>query len=116
MKKIVFTIIIVLTPFIVETSCTDYLDVVPDNIPTIDHAFNKRYQAEGFLYGLYGFLPYHASVEANPAFYAGEETWSYKNFDRSWSYNTQMWEIAIGEQGTNPLSVITGQAIATGSP
>ena len=64
MKKIVFTIIIVLTPFIVETSCTDYLDVVPDNIPTIDHAFNKRYQAEGFLYGLYGFLPYHASVEA----------------------------------------------------
>jgi hypothetical protein len=100
MKKIIYTIIIVLIPFIVETSCTDYLDVVPDNIPTIDHAFNKRYQAESFLYGLYGFLPYHASVASNPAFYAGEETWLFKNFDKDRYFNSRMWEIAIGEQGT----------------
>ena len=28
------------------SSCSDYLDVVPDNIPTIDHAFNNRVNAE----------------------------------------------------------------------
>jgi hypothetical protein len=30
-------------------SCGDYLDVIPDNIPTVDHAFKTRYQAEGYL-------------------------------------------------------------------
>ena len=30
-------------------SCQEYLNVVPDNIPTVDHAFKNRHEAEGFL-------------------------------------------------------------------
>src|SRR5690554_2682175 len=80
------------------TSCNNYLDVVPDNIPTIDHAFNKRYQAEGFLYGCYGFLPNHANPADNPAFLAGDEAWL---FDQFQAVNPRMWLIAKGEQGTD---------------
>ena len=38
-------------------SCQEYLNVVPDNIPTVDHAFKNRHEAEGFLYGCFSFLP-----------------------------------------------------------
>ena len=34
-------------------SCQEYLNVVPDNIPTVDHAFKNRHEAEGFLYGCF---------------------------------------------------------------
>ena len=46
-------------------SCNKYLDVVPDNIATIDNAFTDRNQAEKFLYTLYSYLPQtgRASVE-----------------------------------------------------
>ena len=37
-------------------SCQEYLNVVPDNIPTVDHAFKNRHEAEGFLYGCVSFL------------------------------------------------------------
>lgn len=105
MRKIFYLLVMFMVLLIVETSCSDYLNVIPDNIPTIDHAFNKRYQAEGFLYGLYGFLPSHASVQANPAFFAGDEAWLTKNFDNERYFNTHLWGIAIGEQGTeSPLA------------
>ena len=38
-------------------SCQEYLNVVPDNIPTVDHAFKNRHEAEGFLYGCSLHLP-----------------------------------------------------------
>lgn len=79
-------------------SCSDYLDVVPDNIPTIDHAFNRRYEAEGFLFGLYGFLPDYANPRSNPAFFGSDETWLFKSI---WNFSEyRLWEIALGAQGT----------------
>jgi len=39
------------------TSCDSYLDVVPDNLATIDIAFTERYQAEKYLFTLYSYLP-----------------------------------------------------------
>lgn len=35
------------------SSCNDYLNVVPDNIPTIDHAFANRFACEGFLFSVW---------------------------------------------------------------
>jgi len=98
-KEIKITVILIILGFW-RTSCTDFLDVVPDNVPTVDHAFNKRYQAEGFLYGLYSFLPNHANIADNPAFFAGDEAWLFKNFENERYFNARMWTIAIGEQGT----------------
>ncbi len=79
-------------------SCRDYLDVVPDNIPTVDHAFNKRLEAENFLYGLYSFLPNFSDPTINPAFLAGDEAWLNDNLA---GINLRIWQIAKGEQGTD---------------
>ena len=40
-------------------SCKDdYLDVIPDNIPTIDLAFNNRASALNFLATCYTYIPW----------------------------------------------------------
>ena len=56
-------------------SCQEYLNVVPDNIPTVDHAFKNRHEAEGFLYGCFSFLPSFADAGSNPALLGGDEVW-----------------------------------------
>ena len=82
---------------LVQFSCSDFLDVVPDNTPTIDHAFITRFEAERYLYGIYGFMPDFTSPSMNPAFLAGEESWLFHEFN---AFNISAWRIAAGEQGT----------------
>ena len=53
----------------------DFLDVVPDNIATIDLAFNTRSGAENFLSTCYNYIPEHAHVEQNFSMLAGDEVW-----------------------------------------
>jgi len=55
----------------------DYLDVVPDNVATIDHAFANRNEAEKFLFTCYSYLPKEGDPDANPAFNGGDEVWTY---------------------------------------
>lgn len=52
-------------------SCTDYLDVVPDNVATIDNAFAMRAQAEKFLFTCYSYMPHDADINLNPAILGG---------------------------------------------
>ncbi|MDR1121652.1 MAG: RagB/SusD family nutrient uptake outer membrane protein [Dysgonamonadaceae bacterium] len=99
MKKIIFIFIIF---SVLTVSCRDYLDVVPDNITTVDHAFNSRYQAEGFLYGLFSWLPAFANPGSNPALMGGDEIWF--SIDGSGLSNL-LWYLSQGRQGTNsPLA------------
>ncbi|MDO7171590.1 RagB/SusD family nutrient uptake outer membrane protein [Mariniflexile sp. AS56] len=56
-------------------SCDSYIDVVPDNIATIDIAFNNRDNAERFFYTLYHYMPSHGNVNANPGLIGGDEVW-----------------------------------------
>ncbi len=37
--------------------CSDYLDVVPDNTPSLDDAFSNRAVTERFLFSCYSYLP-----------------------------------------------------------
>jgi hypothetical protein len=39
------------------TSCNDYLDIVPDNIVTVDDVFGSKSNADKFLATCYGYLP-----------------------------------------------------------
>lgn len=55
-------------------SC-DYLDVVPDNIPTIDYAFRNRTEAQSYLYGLLGGMPDVGNYAADPALAGSDEIW-----------------------------------------
>ncbi|KAA6350772.1 RagB/SusD family nutrient uptake outer membrane protein [termite gut metagenome] len=65
--------IIVLAVIAILTSCDDYIDVVPDNIPTMDNAFTMRIEAEKYLFTCYSYLPRHASVINCPVFFGGDE-------------------------------------------
>ncbi|MBJ6366669.1 RagB/SusD family nutrient uptake outer membrane protein [Snuella sedimenti] len=53
----------------------DYLNVVPDNLATLDLAFTNQYNAEKYLYGCYSYLPDPSRVGNNPALAAGDEVW-----------------------------------------
>lgn len=99
-QNICITAILALS-VLLHFSCSDFLDIVPDNTATVDHAFKKRVQAERYLYGIYGFLPTFAHPANNPAFLAGEESWLFNDFS---SFGINAWKIAAGEQGTqSPL-------------
>ncbi len=82
-------------------SC-EFLDVVPDNTPTVDHAFKNRIEAEAFLYGCFSYLPRFGnpgeSTGANPAILGGEEAWWIEN---SSGWNGRTWNIARGRQNTS---------------
>lgn len=80
-------------------SC-DYLDLVPDNIPTMDMVFTTRQNAEKMLMTCYAYMPEHANVFQNPGLGAGEEVWncSEKTFYYS---NSTSFNIAKGNQNSN---------------
>tara|TARA_R110001606_G_scaffold6617_4_gene29712 strand:- start:8740 stop:10632 length:1893 start_codon:yes stop_codon:yes gene_type:complete len=63
------------------SSCSDYLDIVPDNLATIDIIFNNRATAEQFLSKCYSYVPEHANIEQNFAMLAGDEVWYYTEND-----------------------------------
>ncbi len=66
------------------TSCSkDYLDVIPDNVATIDNAFSSKFNALNFFGTLYTALPNPGDVDANPALNGMDEIWypSHKNLE-----------------------------------
>ncbi|MGV8095147.1 MAG: RagB/SusD family nutrient uptake outer membrane protein [Mangrovibacterium sp.] len=54
------------------SSCGDYLDVVPDNVATIDYAFRMRATAEQYLFTCYSYMP------LNEAVFGADDMWSYR--------------------------------------
>ncbi|MGV3766175.1 MAG: RagB/SusD family nutrient uptake outer membrane protein [Chitinophagaceae bacterium] len=75
------------------TSCKKYMDIVPDNVPTIDHAFSLRTQAQKYLATCYSYLPNNADPQGNVGFLGGDEIWfpsEYREFD------TEIWSWSIG--------------------
>ena len=86
--------------FVILTSCEkDYLDVVPDNIATIDLAFNTRSTAENFLSTCYTYIPEHANVEQNFSLLAGDEIWYYAEND-FYMNNETSFRLAKGMQNS----------------
>ena len=86
---------------LIFTSCEDdYLDVVPDNIATIDLAFNTRSTAENFLSTCYTYIPEHAHVEQNFSLLAGDEVWYYAEND-FYMNNETSFRVAKGMQNSS---------------
>lgn len=73
MKKVYKNIVIALVLICHMTGC-DYLDVIPDDIATIEYAFRNRMEAERFLYTLYSYMPKIGDVNA-PEQYGCDEAW-----------------------------------------
>ena len=84
--------------FLLLFSCADFLDIVPDNIATIDYAFRMRSTAEQYLSTCYKYIPNDANPSANPALFGADEWWfSQQAYANSW----RPWNIAKGEQNKN---------------
>jgi hypothetical protein len=56
------------------TACASYLDVVPDDVATIDHAFSTRNTTERFLGTCYWYLPDYVSLN-NLGLIGADELW-----------------------------------------
>lgn len=86
----------VLMLVLVTSSCQKYLDIVPDNLATIDNAFTLRNEAEKFLFKCYSYLPSNGQPLSNVGFLAGDEMWIPYSQRELVSY---AWQIARGNQG-----------------
>ncbi len=70
-----------------------YLDIVPDNVATIEYAFKTRNTAESYLFTCYSWMPGHAASSQVPEFLSGDEIWLYNNVS-----GRNNWQIARGNQ------------------
>lgn len=94
----IFIIIIGLS--LTFSSCDEYLDIVPDDVPTMELAFANRQNAERFLATCYSYIPPHGNVWRNPALSTGDEVWNCA--EESYYYsNRTSFRIAKGLQNTN---------------
>jgi len=84
LHKIIFALAIILG----FGSC-NYLDIVPDNVATIDFSFRNRTAAEKYLFTCYSYRPPIGSVNNDPAMNGCDETWLFYGINAPWS-NTQI--------------------------
>ena len=83
---------------ILTCSCTDFLNIVPDNVATLDNAFTMRTSAEKYLHTCYSYLPDCHTGKFNPGFHASDEVTMYEE-NASTSYLSLWgWYIARGYQ------------------
>lgn len=54
-------------------SCKKYLDIVPDNVGTLEYAFRNRNEAENYLFGCYSTMQHLADVTRNAGFTTSSE-------------------------------------------
>lgn len=94
--KKVLTLLLIIT----LGSC-NYLDVVPDNIATIDNAFSNRNNAEKFLATCYSYIPPVSTVHSNPGLLSGDEVWINKELIDLQPHWEPAVNISKGIQNTN---------------
>ena len=101
MKKISLFLLVIGSVF----ACQDYLDVVPDNVATLDYAFRDRVGAEKFLFTCYTYLPYFGQPAGDPAIMGGDDIWSHEDtYYYGTTANFNAFHIKQGFQNTdNPL-------------
>ena len=79
-------------------SCSDFLDVVPDNVTTLDNAFSLKNEAEKYLFTCYSYIPKNGDGWYNIGMMSGDEIWLPQT-DRT--YWNPAFRIAQGNQNSN---------------
>ncbi|MDD3036550.1 RagB/SusD family nutrient uptake outer membrane protein [Bacteroides sp.] len=98
MKKLYILLLAAITSL---SSCSEYLNVIPDNITTIDMAFNNRANAKKYLGTCYNFLPSTFDVNLNAAMMTTDDICPYqKAFGGRWDFSNA-WGITHGLQSSN---------------
>lgn len=81
---------------LITAGCRKYLDIVPDNVATIDNAFKMRADAEKYLFTCYNNLPQFGNEGADPGFMTGDEFATV--YPVLGNINGSLYKIARGEQ------------------
>ncbi len=99
MKRLI-NITIVTVALLVCGSCDSFLDIVPDNVATLDNAYSLRTNAEKSLHTCYSYMPVYNAVN-NPAILGCDEiTMFQQNVS---NYGASAWYIGRGFQtASNP--------------
>lgn len=97
MKKIIFNILI-----LGSLSSCNYLDVVPDNVATLDYAFRNRASAQRYLATCYSKLPNFNDPFAGNIGLVGSDELYVNNNDIG---NTNATLISLGQQSKNSVLV-----------
>ena len=71
--KLNYKCFLLATLFVSGLSCKKYLDVVPDNVGTIEYAFRNRNEAENYLFSCYAYLQRLSDVSENAGFTTSSE-------------------------------------------
>jgi len=97
MKRVIYLSI---AGIIILSSCKKFLDVVPDDVATLDYAFRDRVRAEHYLFTCYSYMPRFGSGD-DPAL-AGDEIWS--NPTRSSNFPDRGFDLMYnGNNVSNPI-------------
>ncbi|KDN56619.1 RagB/SusD family nutrient uptake outer membrane protein [Flavobacterium seoulense] len=92
----VFGTVMVMLCLLGLQSCEDsFLDVVPDNVTTLENAFKLRNEAQKYLFTCYSYIPKNGDAVYNIGMLAGDETWVAANRAAVTSY---AFNIATGTQ------------------
>ena len=86
------------------TMSCNYLDVVPDNIATLDMAFNTRANAEKYLATCYNYVPIMGHWAQNSGLVSGGEVWYLKERSAAYYNNLTSFSIARGMQNADAPS------------
>ena len=85
---------------LMTVSC-NYLDVVPDNIATLEMAFYTRANAEKYLATCYNYVPTMSSTAGNTGLVSGGEVWYLKERTVAYYKNQHSFPIARGMQNAD---------------
>ena len=91
--------VLLFAAFLGFTSCGDWLDVVPEGMPTMNTVFNSRVEALKYLSTCYSYMPNHADPRQNPEILGCDEVWTHVNSLIGGILNG--YNIAIGRQSSN---------------
>jgi len=85
--------------FLIGVTSCNYLDVVPNDTPTLDHAFSNRSVTEKFLRTCYSHLPDPTNPGYYPAYFTSRDEFDWRTETRMG--NTPAGQISRGLQNSN---------------
>lgn len=97
MKKIIFYSLFAY--MILCAACSNYLDVIPDNVATLDYAFKDRVRAEQYLFTCYNYMPRHGLPQFPGRF--DDLVWTHPNMPSLPQYGYTI--LRDGNNVTNPV-------------
>jgi hypothetical protein len=79
MKNIYYQVLALIFLLTISFSCKKFLDIVPDNVATLDNAFANRTEAEKFLFTCYSYMPHNGQQDDDPSMFGTDELWQEAN-------------------------------------